>query len=178
MRCLDHLSRDTAGGAYACGWATDCIGHYLCPDPLPQNAVWLRKLWKGWELSAAVVWRYCWCVGGRSRYSPTAFRSAPGEWPGGRSGVAPPRPSKRCVLWRNWQKVAQASGKPGSSTSTRIGACPARRWSVTFTDPAVRSRTDRMLLLKLMSPPTQLTMPRCLSVMTCLDRLYDLRSCW
>ena len=104
-------------------------------DPLPQNASGFRKLWKGVgviSLLVGVALLLGALAGGRDILQPlSGLHLASG--PAAREGVSAPPIFQRCGLWRNWsRRLLRPLESLCCSTSTRIGACPARRWSASL----------------------------------------------
>jgi thiol:disulfide interchange protein DsbD len=119
-------------------------------DPLPHNASGFRRLWKGVGVIAlltGVALLAGALAGGRDPLQPlSALRTvAPGE----QQGAAGPRFVKVASLTELDQALAAAQGRPVMLDFYADWCVSCKEMErFTFTDPQVRVRLDRMVLLK------------------------------
>ncbi len=119
-------------------------------DPLPHNAPGYRRLGKGIGVIALVLGIALLIgalAGGRDILQPLAgLRLVSAEQPAGAPG---PRFEQVGSVAELEQRLAQAGGRPVMVDFTADWCISCKEMErFTFTDPAVRTRMDRMLLLK------------------------------
>jgi thiol:disulfide interchange protein DsbD len=128
-----------------------CAAIYLhALDPLPHNASGYRKLWKGVGVVAlllGVALLVGALSGGRDILQPlAALRSAGGATEPAQAG---PRFVKVVSVVDLEQKLAQARGRPVMLDFYADWCVSCKEMErFTFTDPKVRARMERMVLLK------------------------------